>query len=585
MVRVSGIFLDQTPGSLVGAFLDLTSGTLRLTLSEPMKVASLVPELLVIQSGASDVYTTTGVQLSRGAIPISNDGITVSYNLSSADLNAIKTNTQLGISTSTTFLKALPGFIVDMAGVNATGTPANASIDASFESDLSRPSLLSYSLTMQNGSLPVVLSLKFTESMVADQVDITEFTLLSGREPGAQSFTFTGHANKSMHDTDTIHVTLLDSDILTMRSATPNVARDANSTYLILTSKAASDMNSQDVLAILQPSALRAALFDIDMEQPSVLAFDLDLKRGFVILTMSEAIVLETVDLTQLRIQNDKNSSRASQNFSLEFSAVQSDVASKFTVEIQLDSATLDAFKTSRSTGRLENYTFLAIESSFCLDRANNSFALLDDPVVLQVQNITLDDAAPIASHVSIDMNISILSISFNEPIDIFSTNIAAQISITTAIGELAYVNLSGYSVASLYESQFSRVLHLQMTKEDSNELKRSGQIATSVLNTAVSFGNDLVMDTNNVWNLPSELQCSGFTPDFSSPKLLNWTLDEDSGILGLKFDEPAFLGFTSFNVSSGTIIFQLSEPANLNFFNASARSGPCATSNLRTRL
>eukprot|EP00041_Stephanoeca_diplocostata_P007152 m.98657 g.98657 ORF g.98657 m.98657 type:complete len:174 (+) comp16758_c0_seq1:1660-2181(+) len=97
--------------------------------------------------------------------------------------------------------------------------------------------------------------------------------------------------------------------------------------------------------------------------------------------------------------------------------------------------------------------------------------------------------------------------------------------------------------------------------------------------------GDSLVSVSVYPIDAPSELQCSGFTPDFSSPKLLNWTLDEDSGILGLKFDEPAFLGFTSFNVSSGTIIFQLSEPANLNFFNASARSGPCATSNLRTRL
>ena len=158
--RVSVYTSDTTQPQLQSYTIDMDSGTLALTLSEPVLLQSYTPQELTIQntvSSPSSLFTlTSGTVSAANNIADSIITLTVDYD----DINEIKSLTSLATDISSTFLTARSSFFTDTSSnmlVNATGLPPS-----SFSGDVTLPVLVSFSLDLRASGQ---LALNFSEAV------------------------------------------------------------------------------------------------------------------------------------------------------------------------------------------------------------------------------------------------------------------------------------------------------------------------------------------------------------------------------------------------------------------------------------
>lgn len=116
--------------------LDMNTGHLNMTFDEPVNASTLNVTGITIQDSttASYSYTLTDSATSSG------DGTSISITLSTTDVNAIKSNTNIAVNQGTSYLTITSDVIDDMDGnaVNAI-TDGNAVQTASFTPDIIAP--------------------------------------------------------------------------------------------------------------------------------------------------------------------------------------------------------------------------------------------------------------------------------------------------------------------------------------------------------------------------------------------------------------------------------------------------------------
>ena len=82
-------------------------------------------------------------------------------------------------------------------------------------------------------------------------------------------------------------------------------------------------------------------------------------------------------------------------------------------------------------------------------------------------------------------------------------------------------------------------IIQVWITKEDLDEIKRIEEIATSVNDSYLSFGPELVHDMNfNTIMASAGLQVDSFVEDTTPPELISYDLDMNSDLLRLTFSE-----------------------------------------------
>ena len=109
---------------------------------------------------------------------------------------------------------------------------------------------------------------------------------------------------------------------------------------------------------------------------------------------------------------------------------------------------------------------------------------------------------------------------------------------------------------ATTTNSPSGRVISLQLSVEDTNEIKRIRSLCNSSQNCYITVTQFLVLDSAGVRNIPindgSAVAVQIFTPDTTRPELWFWTLDMNTGIMVLHFSEtvdPAMLRSSQFTI------------------------------------
>lgn len=152
----------------------MNRGLLSLTFSDIVDVSTADPiqlTLLSTSAGFPDAYSLTG-----GRINGMNSADVVII-LNPPDLNAIKLNTNLGTNFANSFLSLTGSFISDLSGNAVIPVSfSNALQVRSFTSDVTRPSLLLFSMNMTSG----ILSMTFSEPVNVASLLFSGITLLSG---------------------------------------------------------------------------------------------------------------------------------------------------------------------------------------------------------------------------------------------------------------------------------------------------------------------------------------------------------------------------------------------------------------------
>ena len=163
---------DTTSPSLVSYVLDMNDRKLDMTFNEPVRANTLLVTYLTVQDNV-DVSVNGGnkVALTSSSTSSSPNGLTISINLCDTDFNSLKLQPAMALSAATTFLT-----FADFNSLNAIQDmilPANnlaqivdgqAFNPATFVSDNSRPTLVSYTMNMNSGAL----NFTFSEVSIAE---------------------------------------------------------------------------------------------------------------------------------------------------------------------------------------------------------------------------------------------------------------------------------------------------------------------------------------------------------------------------------------------------------------------------------
>ena len=195
---------DTTRPVLTSASLDLDVKILTLEFDETVNASSLIVDYLQVQSTERDLSYTERVQLEsyvtagdirhdrmsrRGSGRISPAGSNVSIAIGDRDFAAMKLATTFGGSSTSTYVAALSGAVLDMNGNKLTEVPLSKAVAATngVFRDNQPPSLASFALDLDSG----VFALQFDEPVTRASLDMTKCTLAAADNEDSERVLFT----------------------------------------------------------------------------------------------------------------------------------------------------------------------------------------------------------------------------------------------------------------------------------------------------------------------------------------------------------------------------------------------------------
>ena len=516
---------DQTPPKLIEEdyALDLNANTLTLIFDETVDVFSVNFTLITISSedfDPAEFYTLTG-----GSIVPFIDDPTVIIEFSFDDINAIKSLRNLAISASTTFLTIGNGTVADMAGNIVEGVQFISITPSAFTSDNTAPMLLLFDLVMTNGTEPLEIILRFSESIDVNSLSVTGITLhLSNISNPLTDFRLTD-GSRSVADTPNITVFVIESDLNEIRALAP-LGQSAQTSYISLVGNSLRDIagrqnNPQGPLSIGQYLA--------DLTPPFVWEFSLNMNSGILILTFQEVIQYQTIDITSISLQATNSSGP---NVSLAVPSNLLTVEDDSVMAISISTADLNAIKQYPSLAFDENSTFLVLDLSV-KDIANNPVEVITSDNALKATSFVQDTTPPRLDNFDFDLMNGVLTLRFDETVN--ATSILPNLIQFTNINETLTYTLTDGSSITLYSTS----VVFNLSAFDHNGIKAIDGLANLMENTYINLLFGALRDMNMNPSVVIRVEpTTGFTHDAQDPALDRFTINVNSGEMVLSFDE-----------------------------------------------
>ena len=189
------------------------------------------------------------------------------------------------------------------------------------------------------------------------------------------------------------------------------------------------------------------------------------------------------------------------------------------------------------STLRLSaNDTYLSITEDTVQDMFGNKVEDIDDTQAMQVASYQPDITAPVLLSFDLDMNSGVVTLYFNEVVNAESLNVLTITVHNSTVPTDSFHKLTEGSNSEVNSTEIE--VYLDIT--DLNAIKLDRNLATSNTSTALSITMSTVRDMALVPNYPSAtiLGVNNFTADITEPMLSFWSVDVNTGIISLVFDE-----------------------------------------------
>ena len=311
-VQASSVIPDSIPPAVsTNGFrsFDLDSGDFTINFTEPVDVSSIkLPGTLFFEHFAyiempSDIFE---VQSNICPSPTCTNGTLVSFRLSTEDLNRLKLNRRVCTSGADCWLTINGTFIEDMSGNGIQRLPDGVRTDmrfvVSYTDDTTGPVLTHFTLNMSTQ----LLSLTFDEPVDISTFNLSGITLQSStsvfKDQISMYYTLTGGTVLSNSGT-IIDIELSSSDAVEIQSR-PNLATSLDNTHLSLSSATVRDVSylANQVQFISMSSAKAATKFQPDTAPPRIISFSLDLDSNSLTLTFSEAVLVNSINLTGIQL-------------------------------------------------------------------------------------------------------------------------------------------------------------------------------------------------------------------------------------------------------------------------------------------
>lgn len=224
-------------------------------------------------------------------------------------------------------------------------------------------------------------------------------------------------------------------------------------------------------------------------------------------------------------------------------------------LNISLGPTNLNAIKAHYPLGSQEHLTNLALRSPIASDRGGNAFLTINlmPEMALEPASWIGDRNRPLLTSFNVDMDAGTIALTFNETVN------ANELDVTCVSLHETQDNRTGGLVHYLrsYGPQGARTdgtlvatgdgptLVLQMSREDSDEIKRKPRLLISKETSYVALDCDEVYRDNAFpvnfgirRSRVDALQALAYVPDTTRPVLTSASLDLDVKVLTLEFDE-----------------------------------------------
>lgn len=530
-LQADGFFGDFVPPELARFDLNLSAGQVDLTFSEVVNASSIDLTAITLQSAfntalepSADAWSlTVGF---NGSIASQEDGTEVTVYLGWIDLNEIKRLTDLAVDPSSTYITITSDAIRDMND-NAV-VPRMDGDDslpvAFFTPDSISPNLHTFNIDMNSG----ILTLEFTETVLAESLNVTQITLLSSQnETDSQLHALTSGSVTTSRDNTTINIQLSRNDQNAIKFLT-ELAQDENSTFISITEHTITDMNSNDVLAMSLDNSLMVSTYFRDDSGPLLRTFDLNLTEETLTLHFDETVNVSSIDYSGLILLSSIS------NPTINYTLNDGVIPGKNTpdVVIYLNFTDLNELKLEPSLATSESNTHLFMREGTILDLAkqpNRAFEM-----ALSVSQYENDLTNPNLVAFSADVNIGTLTLNFDEPVNA-STLDPRGITLLSIVDENIALTLTGGNTTSENGLQIVVVF----SEDDLNGIKVLETLYTENSNVFIALDPSTISDmNNNPVNAIDALNATAFINDTTSPRLRAFDLDFDSDVLTLEFVE-----------------------------------------------
>ena len=517
---------DSTNPVLESFSLDVSTGELSLTFSESVLATSLMPtEIALLSSSDGGVP----LLLRGGTLASTQAGTSVTLVLNDEDLNDLKLDTSLGITTDNTFISLTSSAVTDPASNPVT--PVNALRAASVVMDIIPPRLESFSLDLDQRRL----SLTFNEPILAGSFSIVGVSIQDDSSLPSQSVTLTRFSTSptTLNGLDFI-IDLSDYDFNALTAVFPLASMETN-TFISMLEGAVKDMQGNNIEEIPTDNALRVTSHEEDRMQPTFSSFDLDLDMGILTLVFSESVNVSSFDPTNITIQS--SASTPSHFFTLTGGLVSQPEST--TIDVDFLVADLNTLKQTVGLASVRDNTFISLTSNAVEDMNRNPVEAVSMQTGEPVSEFVDDQSSPLLLAFDINFDSGVVTLTFDETVNL-STVDPSAITFHDTTGEMIQASHTLSSTEALDFGLFTST-RLQLGTGELNELKRL-RICTSETVCYLSCTNALVRDTATESN-ENEPIVSLLTR--------NYVADTTN---------PRVVAYPEFNLNIGTITLEFSE-------------------------
>ena len=525
--------------------LNLSSGHIDLTFSEVVNASSIDLTAITLQGAfdtavepSADIWSlTVGF---NGSTTSQEDSTEITVYLGWTDLNEIKRLTNLAVDTSSTYVTLTSDAIRDMnSNAVVPRIDGNSALPvAFFTPDSISPGLHVFNIDMDSG----ILTLEFTETVLADSLNATHITLLSSQnETDIQMYTLTSNTVTTSNDNTTINIQLSRDDQNLIKYLT-ELAQNENSTFISLTELTITDMNLNMILPISSTDSLMVSTYFRDETGPRLQSFDFNLTAETLTLHFDETVNVSSIDFSGLSLLSSISSS--SINYTLKGGVIPANNTPD--VVIYLNFTDLNELKLEPLLATTESNTHLYMREGSIVDLAMQPNIAFERN--LSVSEYFSDQTNPNMIAFSADVNLGTLTLNFDEPVNASTLN-PTGITLLSSVDENTKLTLTGGNTTSENGLQ----IVVLFTEDDLNDIKVLETLYTENSNVFIAIEPFTILDmNNNPVNAIDALNATAFTNDTTRPRLRAFDLDFNSDILTLEFVET--VNTSSINFSGITL-------------------------------
>ena len=550
-IEAMEVTLDGTRPTLVSFDLDMTSEVLTLHFVETVDYSTLNLTFVTLQqdfaaTGINDTHRLTG-----GVVHPMDDDVTIMVNLTTGDLNQLKT-LKIGVSNMSTWLTIDAGAILDQAGQSLRPIVNNVSAIpvSEYTADETSPELVRFVLDLDGSG---TLWLTFSETVSAGSFNSTQLTLQSAAERASDELTYhtlSAASQNFAYDLPMQRVSLSEDDLNEIKRLFL-LATDTTDTHISILPGAIEDVFGNEVMELGPTQGLAAADIIPDTTLPTFLGYVFNLSSERLILTFSETVNASSLSISSLTLLSSQMDASSMYTLTEDSEIEGGDPIGQDSTEISISLGTGDLNVIKGMPGLAVNMDtlFLEIGTDGIRDMNGNSIARESRSDVFIEDNVR-----PELVEYGLDLNTGVLSLTFDETVN-SSSLMTEQIQLLGFPSNDSQYQLTFGGPESV-STNFSTVVLVPILASDLNEIKRQRGLATNVSNTYLSFGEDLIADMNmnlvNGVNASSALLVDTFVNDTTPPTLVTFDLDLTMELLTLTFSETVRVDTT--NIQQVTI-------------------------------